>query len=223
MSVVTAKTLAEHVFQRLRDDLKSNKYSPGERLKFEEMQKNYAVSGAPLREALCRLMGLGLVVQIGQKGFRAATVSREDLDHLIATRKFLEDRALQESINNGNEEWEGSLVAAFHRLKKASDFKPTTKAEYLSWERYHGEFHFALLAGCGSPWLLETWRTVFDQAERYRRLAMKSGHWIIDQKADHDRLLKAALARDAVAASKILQRHIGRSAHALPVGHGYQS
>src|ERR1700740_3160335 len=116
MSVVTAKTLAEHVFQKLRDDLKSNKYSPGERLKFEEMQKNYAVSGAPLREALCRLMGLGLVVQIGQKGFRAATVSREDLDHLIATRKFLEDRALQESINNGNEEWEGSLVAAFHRL-----------------------------------------------------------------------------------------------------------
>ena len=69
MSVVTAKTLAEHVFQKLRDDLKSNKYSPGERLKFEEMQKTYAVSGAPLREALCRLMGLGLVVQIGQKGF----------------------------------------------------------------------------------------------------------------------------------------------------------
>ena len=212
MSLATSKTLAEHVFQRLRDDLKSNKYSPGERLKFTTMQKSYDSGGAPLREALCRLIGLGLVVQIGQRGFRAADVSREDLAHLIATRKFLEDRALRESIARGDEQWEGGLVAAFHRLKKASQIKPATETDYLTWEVHHGEFHGALLAGCGSPWLLQAWRTAFDQAERYRRLAMRSGHWIIDQKADHSLLLKAALARDAGAASKILQRHIGRSA-----------
>jgi len=41
---------------------------------------------------------------------------------------------------------------------------------------------------------------------------MKRGHWAIDQKDDHERLLKAALARNSQVALRILDDHIGRSA-----------
>ena len=213
--MTTTSTIAGQVFERLLDDLKSNQFGPGERLKFDEMRDRYNVSVAPLREALSRLAGQGLVTQVGQKGFRAPESSIEDFGHVIASRKFLEKRALEFSIANGEDDWENELVAMFHQLQKATRIKPQTEQEYSTWERHHTNFHRALVAACGSTWLLNAWRSAFDQAERYRRLAMKRGHWVIDQKDDHERLLKAALARNALLALRILDDHIGRSAGAL--------
>jgi DNA-binding GntR family transcriptional regulator len=213
--MTTTSTLAGQVFERLLDDLKSNQFAPGERLKFEEMRGRYDVGVAPLREALSRLAGLGLVTQIGQKGFRAPEASPEDFRHVIATRKFLEKRALESSIEKGGDAWENELVAMFHQLQKATLTKPRTTKEHSAWERHHTNFHQALVAGCSSAWLLNAWRSAFDQAERYRRLAMKHGHWKINQKDDHERLLKAALSRNAVLALRILENHIGHSADAL--------
>jgi DNA-binding GntR family transcriptional regulator len=209
---MTTSTIAGLVFERLLDDLKSNQFGPGERLKFEEMRGRYDVGVAPLREALSRLAGLGLVTQVGQKGFRAPEASLKDYEHIIASRKFLEKRALESAIANGGDSWENELVAMFHQLQKATRIKPRTEQEYSVWERHHTNFHRALVAACGSAWLLNAWRSAFDQAERYRRLAMKRGHWAIDQKDDHERLLKAALARNSQLALRILDDHIGRSA-----------
>lgn len=204
-------TITEGVFERLREDLTCNRFKPGDRLKFEDMREKYDVGVGPLREALFRLVGLGLVTQVGQKGFRAALATDTDLAHIIASRKFLEERALLHALSNGDDEWEKGIVVAFHQLKKATRKKPQSEEDYRAWEKLHRAFHFALVSGCGSDWLLNAWNSAFDHAERYRRLAVKHGHWIIDQKADHERLMNAALARDADLVSTIIKRHIGQS------------
>jgi GntR family carbon starvation induced transcriptional regulator len=121
-------------------------------------------------------------------------------------------------MRNGDDEWESRVVAAFHLLKKATRVKPQTESDYRSWERHHTEFHCALVSGCGSSWLVNAWKAVFDQAERYRRLAMKRGHWIIDQKTDHEHLMKAAIGRDIDSGLAILDRHTGRSVGTLAIG-----
>lgn len=98
-----ALTLADHVFEQLRDDLKPSEFLPGQRLKFDVMCKKYNVGLGPVGEVLCRLLGLGLVVQVGQRGFRAAEALGEDLAHIVANRAFLEERALKASVLNGDE------------------------------------------------------------------------------------------------------------------------
>lgn len=211
----SALTIADHVFELLRDDLKSSEFPPGQRLKFDEMCKKYNVGLGPVREVLCRLSGLGLVVQVGQRGFRAAEALDEDLAHIVANRAFLEERALKASILNGEEQWENAVVVAFHRLSAASRRRPSTAEQRASWEKLHTDFHSALVAGCRSPWLLHAWRTAFDQCERYRRLSMESGHWIVAQKADHAALNDAVLSRDLTRALGILKSHIGLSAEFL--------
>lgn len=204
-------TITESVFERLREDLTCNRFQPGARLKFEDMREKYDVGVGPLREALFRLVGLGLVTQVGQKGFRAALATDVDLAHIIASRKFLEERALLHALALGGDEWEKGIVAAYHQLSKATRMKPQCEADYRAWEKFHRDFHFALVSGCASAWLLNAWNSAFDHAERYRRLAVQRGHWIIDQKADHERLMNAALARDADLVSTIIKRHIGQS------------
>lgn len=207
-------TLAIEVFGRLRHDLKANRFKPGEKLDFNRIKEMYDVGVAPLREALSRLVEAGLVVQLGQRGFRAAPVSFDDLTDVIATRRFLEVRAFQESIRLGDDDWEGRIVAAYHGLSKVSQRKSEELNKAL-WEVKHGEFHKALMSACRSRWLLQLWSTVFDQAERYRSLALGIGHWSPDELGDHKQLLDVALERDVDRASDLLNKHIGFSAQRL--------
>jgi GntR family carbon starvation induced transcriptional regulator len=210
-----AATLAEKVFLRLRHDLKANRFKPNERLRFDRMREIYETGTAPLREALSRLSESGLVVQIGQKGFRAAPATMEDLRHVVETRRFLEVRAAQDSVLHGSEEWEAALVATFHRFAKVSRGKPATAAERAVWEERHTEFHRALIAGCPNRWIRHLWSIVFDQAERYRRSAIEVGHWSESEYDDHKQLLDAAVARDVERLCELLSRHIGVSADRL--------
>ena len=67
---------------------------PGEKLRIEHMKDDYGVGGATLREALSLLISDALVVSQGQRGFRVAPVSLEDLADITETRVMLEGEAL---------------------------------------------------------------------------------------------------------------------------------
>lgn len=99
MPVDGAATIGDHIFERFRDDLKSSEFTPGQRLKFEAMCRKYDVGLGPVREALCRLSGLGLVVQVGQRGFRAAEALDEDLAH-IGSKPSVSRGARSESFDS---------------------------------------------------------------------------------------------------------------------------
>ena len=210
-------TLGIKVLGRLRRDLKANRFKPGERLHFGRMKEIYDVGVAPLREALSRLTEAGLVVQVGQKGFRAAPASLKDLKDIVEARRFLEVKVFQEAVRHGGEEWEGKIVASFYALSKASRRIPESPADRALWEARHSDFHAALMSGCPSRWLLQLWSVVFDQAERYRRLAIAAGDWSQDEAGDHKRLLDVALDRDVARAGDLLHGHIGVSAMRLMV------
>lgn len=208
-------TLAGQAFLRLREDIKANRFKPDEKLRFDRMREIYDIGTAPLREALSRLSEIGLVVQVGQKGFRVAPASLEDLRDVVATRRLLEVQAAQDSVSFGSEDWEAALVASFHRFAKVSRGKPSTPAERALWEERHTDFHKALIAGCPNRWLRHIWSLVFDQAERYRRFAIEVGHWSESEYGDHKMLFDAAIARDADRLGELLSRHIGVSADRL--------
>ncbi len=210
-----AATRTEQVFRRLRDDLLANRFQPNEPLRFERMRELYESGIAPLREALSRLSESGLVVQVGQKGFRAAPFSLEDLHDIVETRRKLEVLAAQDAAQNGSEQWESNLVATFHRFGKVSRSKPETVAERAVWEERHTEFHRALIAGCRSRWTQQLWSIVFDHAERYRRSAIGLGHWSENEYADHKLLFDAAINRDPERLGELLHSHIGVSAERL--------
>jgi DNA-binding GntR family transcriptional regulator len=88
-----------------------------------------------------------------------------------------------------------------------------------AWEDAHGRLHAALLAACGSPWLLRFHALLFDQSERYRRLASAYGQPARDIDGEHRALVHAALARDAERACALLTEHIARTTDTVLAGH----
>jgi len=208
------RTLASNVFERLRHDILQCRLRPGTRLRFAELRLRYGVGTSPLREALVRLAADGLVVLEDHRGFHVAPVSKAKLLDITFMRKELESKALVLGIQNADEQWEARVLAAYHALARRSE-PDRNGAMDPEWESRHGAFHFALVSGCGSDWLLRFRGILFDQWDRYRRLSIKFDKEHRDFMREHRELMEAALERDADAATYLMNRHITMSTRVL--------
>jgi len=147
--IAEPKTLVESAYRALRRDIIEGRLAPGEKLRVEHLKDNYGVGAGTLREALSLLISDALVVSQGQRGFRVAPVSLEDFEDITQTRVMLECDALRQSIAMGDDAWEASLLAAFHRLAKAEE-KRIGSEDREEWEERNRIFHEVLIAACPS-------------------------------------------------------------------------
>jgi GntR family transcriptional regulator, carbon starvation induced regulator len=213
MLVEEARTVAQAVQERLSADILSGRLQPGARLRLHSLCTAFSVSMSPLREALAGLTGLGLVVQEGQRGFRVASTSDEDLRDLLDTRVRLEIQALRLAIERGGAEWEASILAAHHQLMR----HPRTPDKLVDeeWERLHRRFHLALIEACGSPRQLSFCLALHDHFDRYRRIAVLRSGRHPSLRLSHAELVESVVEKDVERASNLLTAHIRESAAAF--------
>jgi len=213
-------TRATSLYDRLRGDLLAGALEPGSKLAIEALAEQHATSATPLREALNRLVSDGLVERREQRGFVVAGISADDLDEITRTRCWLEEIALRESIaarhTPAGTAWEEALVLAHHRLAKAPR---SLSADHFEdnpeWEPLHRAFHRALIAGCGSRWLLGFCEQLADQHHRYRRLSAPRAFAKRGVKTEHQQLMEAAIDGRADEAVALLKQHFERTARII--------
>lgn len=215
MKTEAEPTRAVLVMRRLRADILSGSVAPGARLSMSDLTARYDVGMSPVREALSRLVGEGLVVTIGQRGFRVADVSQEDFADILMLRQMVEETGIRRAIAQGGDVWEAELVAAFHLLEKnALALGTRPNAQKLdAYEAAHRDFHVKLIAGAGSARLSQMQGRLYDEARRYRALFYRKqadnissdGAAIV---APHREILNAVLARNATQAAKLIRSHV---------------
>ena len=204
-----AETLAERAASLLRRDILTGRLAPASKLVITDLAEGYTIGATPLREGLSRLVSEGLVRATGQKGFRVAEVSREDLSDIIRMRSVIESEALRLSIRDGGDEWEAGIVASLYRLKRFAERGPKVfRSEIDNFEAVHKAFHTALIAACGSRRMLEQHSALYDQTYRYRRRMLEGVPDLDEFCANHDQLAALALTRDADEGCKRLCAHI---------------
>jgi DNA-binding GntR family transcriptional regulator len=211
-------------YARLRDEILHGALMPGDRLRAGDLQDRWGLGLTPIREALTRLTAEGLVTAEDHRGARVADISEADLKDLMATRRAIERLCLAQSIANGDAAWEAEIVAALHLLTRTP--LPDGDADLsamAAWEHQHRRFHYALVAACGSAWLLRIWNTLTDHAELYRKVrlmhyrdeATVSAVPQYDMNRNHARIAKAVLARDADRAMTLMDEHLAETERAV--------
>jgi len=211
-------TVGESAYRRIRSDIVFGRLPPGKKLKLDRLKADYGASVSTLRETLNRLRSERLVVAEGQKGFQVAPVSITNLREIAALRQLLECRALEQSFQSGDMEWEARVVAAHHRLARMEQrMAEGHRAHSEEWKRYDWQFHQALISACGSKMLIDNHAAVFDKYLRYQMIALSYRDEIAAQ--EHALLLECALERDAKRACEVLTRHVaGGVENALATG-----
>lgn len=200
-------SLTAAAYERLRADVLSCRLPPGARLRINQLGAELDVSVGAVREALSRLTSEGLVISEPQRGFRVAPISAAELADLTSVRCHIEGLCLQRALAVGDVAWEARVIAAYHQLSRTPERAPEPGSPlHDDWCAAHARYHEALVAACDSPWLLKLRALLFAQSERYRRLSVPMAARDVDR--EHREIMEATIARDAVRATELLQRHL---------------
>ena len=115
-------------------------------------------------------------------------------------------------MEKGDDEWEASVVAAFHKLSKIElAMKSDPKDHAAEWEQRNRDFHQALIHACGNSWLFHLRDILLTQTIRYLRIAVVTSADRRDIHAEHVAIFEAALARDAEKVGELIEQHICRT------------
>ncbi|EHC48209.1 CsiR, transcriptional repressor of csiD, partial [Salmonella enterica subsp. enterica serovar Hvittingfoss str. A4-620] len=116
------------------------------------------------------------------------------------TRANMEAMLVRLAIERGDDAWEAEILARAHMLNK---LEASDASEHMldEWDQRHQAFHSAIVAGCGSHYLLQMRERLFDLAARYRfiwlRETVLSVEMLEDKHIQHHTLTEAILAREA--------------------------
>lgn len=187
----------EWVEAELRAAILNGDLAPGERLLTAQLSERFSVSPTPLREALHRFAGEGLVEFIPQRGARVTSLSPADCNELTELRTLLEPVAVRHAVQAGDETWRAEVEDRSSDLLDSLGRKRFDgRASELSYRR----FYDALTSTCPSERLRRFANVVRDQEARYRSATVAH----LDREAfirGHEALVAASLAGDGGAAA----------------------
>jgi DNA-binding GntR family transcriptional regulator len=204
-------TVTEATYRALRRAVLTLELAPDTSLPLTTLRRQFAFGPTPLREALARLAGEGLVVLCNQRSFRVAPLTAGELRAVRLQCAALEPLALRLCLAAAEPGWRGALVAAYEAFAPHEAMVGDTRRVTEEWEALHRQFHLALLAGCGSAPLLARISALYEVMDRYRRATLPDLADVAFHRLGHEALLDAALAGRVDAAEAVLREHLSEA------------
>jgi DNA-binding GntR family transcriptional regulator len=199
---------ADRAYAWIRDRIFAGEFAPREHLKEQELAARIGVSRSPVRDALRRLAGEGLVVAERDRGTYVAEFSREEIDEIFQLRAALEAYGAAHAAQRMDapllQQLE-SLAAKMESLPR----KPGADA-FARFSVLNNDFHRTILKAARSPRL----ESLLDPLLSIPVFLLKHYNWRPEQvdiersNIEHRELIEALRVRDAVWARTRMHAHI---------------
>ena len=193
---------SDAVFKKLKQAILQGSLKPGERLRQAELSRIYGVSRAPVRDAIRRLAGEGLITISGQSA-RVSAVSLDGFLEIYRIREVLEAMAARLSVPKVSNE---TLI---HLARILEDLEKDSKDGNLThWLELNRKFHFDSYSSCNSPILLKTISNLWDSTDYCRmRYVTLTGN-LERANQSHRALLDALVKRDVRQYVRLCRDHV---------------
>lgn len=203
-------------YAALRDRILSGDLPPGSRLVQHELAAALGMSLTPLREAIRRLDGEGLVDLDTHRDVRVAAMDATEARQLLEVRLWLDPAAAELAAQRRTDADLTALRAAAARVL------PVTRSRGEEALAAHRAFHRAVHVAAHNDVLVRMLDDLWDKGDRYRRLGLHlppADEGRTRDHREHGALLELITAEDAAGARDLMRTHIERSltATAIPV------
>ena len=199
------KSAVDLVLHEIRRSILSGDLPPGQPFTVPALTERLGVSHVPVREALRKLEGQGLVMLSPSRSAIVTPLDPDDLRSIYRIRLRLEPALAADSAAECTER----DIAEFEELLRAAYVG--TAGEDAHWDN-HRKFHTALISPAASAWDFRLLVPLWDAAERYTRLVYDtvaaSAETTAERKHAHDALITAASSRDPEEIRHELRRHL---------------
>jgi len=198
--VVTEKSLADETYDTLLEEILSAQLAGGTVVQERRLAERLGVSRSPMRDALGRLEGQGLLVRNAKGVLIVRVITLADYLNSIAVRLLLEPAGAALAAESIPPETIAHLVELLEAIDADPDPEPT-----VVWA-FDDALHDGIATASGNPFMAATIRqmrrytTIF---ERQRKLAQRKPGL-----SDHQAILEALGARNAEAARVAMAAHL---------------
>ena len=194
------------IYERLKRDILTFEFRPGERLVELELCDRYEVSRTPVREALRRLEDDGVVVSRDKGGRVVKGLDISDYEDVYAVRAVLETYVVTELAHRTDELDIDALQYGWLDGYSAQT-TPLDGSYVVPDER----FHMGLARATGNAYLVESMERVHDRLHTIRSFDFTVRERLIVSEGQHVAIGEAIRQRDSDAAAALMRLHIDQS------------
>lgn len=201
-------SLAGDVYDAIFAQLMSLQIAPGARITVDNLVRELNVSHTPIREALGRLEGEGLVLRAHLVGYRAAPqVTRDRFDELYELRMLLEPEAAAKAAARMDE----AGLATLQQLAgvMAADHGQNEQLRYSDFARQDAEFHDRILEIAGNGLIRDALRMQHTHFHIFRLMFHR--RVTVEALDEHEALLEAFRHGNPQMAREAMGVHIQNS------------
>lgn len=200
---IERRPLHEEVVDQLRDLIVQGFLAPSVHLNERMLCERLAISRTPLREAFKILATEGLIELQPRRGAVVAPIRPEWLAQALAVMGALEALAGELACREASA---GQLneIRALHYEMLAHH----ARGDLAGYFKYNQQIHLKLVEAAGNAVLLQTYRQLNANVRRARYMANLSRERWDRAVVEHEEILAALAARDAVRLTRLLRDHL---------------
>jgi DNA-binding GntR family transcriptional regulator len=203
-----AASLAQIAYDRIFDAIQTGRFAPGARLKETELTAWLGMSRTPVRDALVRLGGEGLLRHEAYRGIVIASLDRQMVVELFLAREAMEGAAAGLAARYAGE----AEVAALQAL---IELERSVAGDPVEGARYNRKFHAEIYVCAHNRYLLTPLRALWSQMALVTRQTRRSQGRSDEALREHEAIVAAIAARDPAAAEEAARQHIRAAQKAL--------
>ena len=202
--VVRALPLADQAYEQLRRAIVTLEIPPGERIVIEQLATFLHVSRTPVREALPRLVGDGLLEALPNGVLRVTPITQVYVRETHQTRAGLEGSAAFLATPRIPDSVLSELEQRFRSIEPEID-----RGDFAGHFEADAMFHETILHHCGNHYLVRVLGGLHNHVHRIRNFSQtRPGAHVLASHGEHLEVLLALRARDARRAKDSIEAHV---------------
>lgn len=196
---------SERAYEAIRDMIVSGRLRPGETVSEVQLAEALAVSRTPVREAMKRLLGQGLV-EATPRGLRVFRPTAADVAEVYFLRAAIEGAVARAAAARIS----AARLAELGRIQ-AGGVEAAKRGDVAALVELNGRFHRLVAEAAGSARAAAALRDLDPLVAAYRRLSLLSPEHQHGSVADHARLIGLLERHDGPGAEALVRGHIARA------------
>lgn len=201
---------SDRVYDELLLAIRDLRLQPGASLSETELSEHLQVSRTPLREAIARLVEVGLVTVVPQVGTHVALIKLSDVEQAQFVREHLEVAAFDAACRRQDRDFT-ALHATLDRQQRAH--KQLDHAAFFAADE---AFHAEIFELSGYPGAWRALQPVKLQLDRLRRLSLPEPSTVAALIDEHRTILAALEAADIRRGKAAVSKHARRVLRYVP-------
>lgn len=212
-TLTVKEPLGSRVYREIKRALLDGQFAPGELLPEDSLTDATGASRTPVREALMRLQGEGLVKIIPRKGARVSAMDKAELRELVETRALLEtaflERAMEKIPVASIEEIRRNMGAIISEMETMDPDSSAWARQRLEYSKLDFKFHRMLVKAVDNRFLLKYYDEVLERVILYsHHTIIKYPSAFMQSAKEHEEILSAIICSDISKAKKLIISHL---------------